>query len=46
LILTAMEEAQGSYQEAARRLGLNPTYLSRLIRNLNLKPALRSAAAE
>jgi Nif-specific regulatory protein len=46
LILTAMEEAQGRCQEAARRLGLNPTYLSRLIRNLNLKPALRSAAAE
>jgi transcriptional regulator with GAF, ATPase, and Fis domain len=46
LILTAMEEAQGSNQEAARRLGLNPTYLSRLIRNLNLKPAHRSAAAE
>ncbi|MEK7753330.1 MAG: sigma 54-interacting transcriptional regulator [Acidobacteriota bacterium] len=46
LILTAMEEARGSHQEAARRLGLNPTYLSRLIRNLNLKPALRSAAGK
>ncbi len=46
LILTAMEEARGSHQEAARRLGLNPTYLSRLIRNLNLKPARRSAAAK
>ncbi len=39
LILMALEEAQGSHQEAARMLGINPTYLSRLIRNLNLKSA-------
>lgn len=37
LILKALEEAQGNHQEAARRLGLNPTYLSRLIRNLGLR---------
>ncbi len=39
LIAAALEEAKGSHQEAARLLRLNPTYLSRLIRNLNLKPA-------
>ena len=43
LILMALGEAQGSHQEAARRLGVNPTYLSRLIRNLNLKSAIHAA---
>ncbi len=37
LILNAIEQAGGSHVEAARSLGLHPTYLSRLIRNLNLK---------
>jgi transcriptional regulator with GAF, ATPase, and Fis domain len=34
LILNAIEQAGGSHAEAARLLGLHPTYLSRLIRNL------------
>jgi len=46
LILNAFEQAQGSYTEAARLLGLHPNYLHRLIRNLNMKPLLKQAAAE
>jgi transcriptional regulator with GAF, ATPase, and Fis domain len=38
LISDALERAGGSHVEAARLLGLHPTYLSRLIRNL--KPVL------
>ena len=37
LILSALREAQGSYPEAARILGVHPKYLHRLARNLNLK---------
>ncbi len=40
LILNALGEAQGSYTEAARILGVHPNYLHRLIRNLNLKGSL------
>jgi two-component system response regulator HydG len=36
LIVNAIEQANGNLAEAARRLGLNPTYLHRLIRNMNL----------
>jgi transcriptional regulator with GAF, ATPase, and Fis domain len=43
LILGALEQAGGSHLAAARLLGINPTYLSRLIRNLNLKTALKLA---
>jgi two-component system response regulator HydG len=41
LILNAFQEAGGSYTEAARRLGVHPNYLHRLIRNLNLKKLLK-----
>ena len=37
LILTALDEANGSPVDAARLLGIHPKYLHRLIRNLNLK---------
>jgi transcriptional regulator with GAF, ATPase, and Fis domain len=37
LVLTALDEAHGSPVEAARRLGIHPKYLHRLIRNLNLQ---------
>jgi Nif-specific regulatory protein len=37
LILSALREAQGSYPEAARILGVHPKYLHRLAKNLNLK---------
>jgi Nif-specific regulatory protein len=46
VIIAAVEQAGGNYTEAARRLGLHPNYLHRLIRNLNLKPLLRQAAGE
>jgi len=46
LILNAFEAAQGNYTEAAKLLGLHPNYLHRLIRNLNMKPMLKHAAAE
>jgi Nif-specific regulatory protein len=44
LILRAMHEAKGNYKEAAHLLGVHPNYLHRLIRNLDLKDSLRSAA--
>jgi Nif-specific regulatory protein len=37
LILRAVEQAGGSYTDAAKRLGVRATYLHRLMRNLNLK---------
>jgi len=37
IITTAIEEAGGNYSKAARQLGLHPTNLSRLIRNLDIK---------
>jgi transcriptional regulator with GAF, ATPase, and Fis domain len=37
LILEAIDRSGGNYTAAARLLGLNPTYLHRLLRNLNLK---------
>jgi transcriptional regulator with GAF, ATPase, and Fis domain len=42
LITDAVKEAGGNYTEAARRMGINPTYLHRLIRNLNLRQLLTS----
>lgn len=43
LIMKAVDQAVGNYTNAARQLGVHPNYLHRLIRNLNLKPALRVA---
>jgi Nif-specific regulatory protein len=40
LIVQAVNQAGGSYTEAARRLGVHPNYLHRLIRNMNLKGEL------
>jgi transcriptional regulator of acetoin/glycerol metabolism len=37
LVLSALDEANGSPVEAARLLGIHPKYLHRLIRNLNLR---------
>ncbi len=42
LILTALDEANGSYTEAARILGVHANYLHRLVRNLGLRPSVRS----
>jgi transcriptional regulator with GAF, ATPase, and Fis domain len=44
LVITAMDEAKGSHIEAARRLGIHPKYLHRLIKNLNLKSELKRLA--
>jgi DNA-binding NtrC family response regulator len=41
LILKAVKAAGGSYTEAAKRLGLHPNYLHRLIRNLDIKEDLK-----
>src|SRR5580704_14136892 len=41
LIINAVEQARGSYTDAAHLLGLHPNYLHRLVRNLNLRPALQ-----
>jgi transcriptional regulator with GAF, ATPase, and Fis domain len=39
LILDAIDRSGGNYTAAAKLLGLNPTYLHRLLRNLNLRDA-------
>jgi transcriptional regulator of acetoin/glycerol metabolism len=44
LILSAFEQAGGSITEAAKSLGLNANYLHRLIRNLDLRLALKKDA--
>lgn len=41
LIIDAVAQAGGNYTEAAQLLGVHPNYLHRLIRNLNLKAALK-----
>ncbi|HVR24061.1 MAG TPA: sigma 54-interacting transcriptional regulator [Candidatus Polarisedimenticolia bacterium] len=41
LVLAALDETNGSHIEAARLLGIHPKYLHRLIRNLNLKSAVK-----
>ncbi len=45
LILNALDDAKGSFTEAARLLGVHPNYLHRLIRNLNLRDSLHSNVA-
>ncbi len=45
LILEAMSNSQGVYTEAAKRLGLHPNYLHRLIRNLNLRDEVRKPSS-
>jgi DNA-binding NtrC family response regulator len=44
MILKAMQQAGGNYTEAAKLLGIHPTYLHRLIRNLNLKAEVGKVA--
>jgi DNA-binding NtrC family response regulator len=41
IIINAIEQASGNYDEAAKLLGLHPNNLYRLIRNLNLKSRLK-----
>ena len=42
IVIRAIEKAGGNYTEAAKRLGLHPTNLHRLIRKLNLKSKLKA----
>ena len=44
LILSAFEQGGGSITEAAKALGLNSNYLHRLIRNLDMRLALKKEA--
>jgi transcriptional regulator with GAF, ATPase, and Fis domain len=37
LVTRALDESDGSYVETARRLGLHPNNLRRLMKTLNLK---------
>ncbi len=37
ILLSAIRNANGNYTEAAKALGLQPTYLHRLLRNMDLK---------
>jgi len=41
LVLNALQQTKGNYTEAAKLLGVHPTYLHRLIRNLNLKSVIK-----
>ncbi len=44
LILQALQQANGSYIEAAKALGMHPNSLLRLIRNLDLKAAVKAGS--
>jgi two-component system, NtrC family, response regulator HydG len=46
LIRDALAEANGSYTDAAKILGVHPNYLHRLIRNLEMKAELREQEEE
>jgi len=41
-ILHALQQARGSYMEAARTLGIHPNSLLRLVRNLNIKAPMEA----
>ena len=43
LILSALDQAGGNFTEAAKLLGVHPNYLHRLIRNLDLRSALKKS---
>jgi transcriptional regulator with GAF, ATPase, and Fis domain/pSer/pThr/pTyr-binding forkhead associated (FHA) protein len=43
LILSAYEQAGGSFTEAAKILGVHPNYLHRMVRNLDLRMSLKNA---
>ena len=45
VILAALDQAEGSFTEAAKLLGIHPNYLHRLVRNLNLRGAIRNGAS-
>ena len=44
VVIRAFEQAAYDHETAAKLLGLHPNYLHRLIRNMDLKAVLKSAA--
>ena len=46
IILRALEKSKGNVARAARQLDIQPTYLHRLIRNLNLRPGSKENGAD
>jgi Nif-specific regulatory protein len=44
VIRAALDRAAGSFTEAAKLLGIDPNYLHRLVRNLNLRGAIKDSA--
>ena len=44
IIISAIIQAGGNHTRAAQVLGINPTYLSRLVRKMNLKGALSGSS--
>jgi transcriptional regulator with GAF, ATPase, and Fis domain len=42
MILQALQQAHGSYLEAAKTLGIHPNSLLRLMRNLNVKASMKA----
>ncbi len=44
IILAALDQAEGSFTEAAKLLGIHPNYLHRLVRNLDLRGAIKNSA--
>jgi transcriptional regulator with GAF, ATPase, and Fis domain len=46
IVLRALDQAKNDHAEAARLLGIHPSYLQRLIQNLNLMDQLKSAARQ
>ena len=45
IVLRVLEKTKGNMTQAARLLGIQPTYLHRLVRNLGLKGRLRNGEA-
>ena len=41
IILNALDQTEGNFNDAARLLGVHPNYLHRLVRNLNLRDQLK-----
>ena len=46
LILNALNDSQGNFTDAARKLGVHPNYLHRLVRILDLRSELKKSAGE
>jgi transcriptional regulator of acetoin/glycerol metabolism len=44
VILAALDQAQGCFTEAAKLLGIHANYLHRLVRNLDLRGAIKNSA--